>query len=288
MMKSWKETGKFFERAGTGKGRKRKSSKRQDRVLVRFSLVNRHFTSSDMWREWHQSSGVKLALSTVRTRWLRFGLRGCKTKRKSKVTKKQKIRIAWANKHLNWSLRVGQGRFQQLEHLNDTKLHWKKLNLTKTPWSTPFPVHIAYCKASHLCHDLGLFDITCHYERLHICDGMMNSSKYTDVLKSKLLPSARVCLGKKPGYIRMIMLLAVPKNKISEKMDAISWSLSNELASSVSWSKPHQQFVAQNKHGCCQRKTYSKRELIEKIIFAWYHNVTPKELRRIVHSMPRR
>ena len=48
MMKSWKETGKFFERAGTGRGRKRKSSKHQDRVLVRFSLVNRHFTSSDM------------------------------------------------------------------------------------------------------------------------------------------------------------------------------------------------------------------------------------------------
>ena len=47
--KRWKETRKFSKRAG--RGRKRKSIKRQDRSLVRFSLANRRLTSSEFCRE---------------------------------------------------------------------------------------------------------------------------------------------------------------------------------------------------------------------------------------------
>ena len=69
----WKETGKFEERPG--RGRKMKSTIRQDRALVRLSLFNRRQSSSDLCQEWHQSTGVKVSTSTIRKRLLRSGLR---------------------------------------------------------------------------------------------------------------------------------------------------------------------------------------------------------------------
>ena len=101
-IKRWKETGKFEERPG--RGRKMKSTIRQDRALIRLSLSNRHLTSSDLCQEWRQSTGVEVSTSTIRKRLLRSGLRGCKAKKKPKVSEKQKkARIAWAKEHLNWT-----------------------------------------------------------------------------------------------------------------------------------------------------------------------------------------
>ena len=62
-IKQSKETEKFSERAG--RGRKRKSTKRQDRSLVRLSLATCRLTSPELCREWHQSPGIKIAPSTI-------------------------------------------------------------------------------------------------------------------------------------------------------------------------------------------------------------------------------
>ena len=56
-IKRWKETGKFEERPG--RGRKMKSTVRQNRALVKLSLSNRRLTSSDLCQEWCQSTGVE-------------------------------------------------------------------------------------------------------------------------------------------------------------------------------------------------------------------------------------
>ena len=82
-----------------------KSIIRQDRALVRLSLPNRRLSSSDLSKEWRQSTGVEVSTSTIRTRSLQSGLRGCKAKKKPKVSENQrKARIAWAKEHLNWKI----------------------------------------------------------------------------------------------------------------------------------------------------------------------------------------
>ena len=81
---------------------KTKSTIRQDRALVRLSLSNRRLTSSDLCQEWRQSTGVEVSTSTIRKRLLQSGLRGCKAKKKPKVSEKQReARIAWEKEHLN-------------------------------------------------------------------------------------------------------------------------------------------------------------------------------------------
>lgn len=54
-------------------GRTRKSTNREDRVLIRTSLANRKLTSSELLREWQDKCGVKVAPSTVRKRCLEAG-----------------------------------------------------------------------------------------------------------------------------------------------------------------------------------------------------------------------
>ena len=87
-IKRWRETVKFEKRPG--RGRKMKSTIRQDRALARLYLFNRRQTSSDLCQEWRQSTGVEVSTSTIRKRLLRSGLRGCKAKKKNKSIEKAK------------------------------------------------------------------------------------------------------------------------------------------------------------------------------------------------------
>ena len=47
-----------------------KSTIRQDRAQVRLCLSSRHLTSSDLYQEWHQSTGVEVSTSAIRKRLL--------------------------------------------------------------------------------------------------------------------------------------------------------------------------------------------------------------------------
>ena len=74
VLKRWIETGDA--KCQPRSGRKRKSTKRSDRTLVRISLGNRRLNSKELARELKESSGVELSAPTVRRRLLENGLRG--------------------------------------------------------------------------------------------------------------------------------------------------------------------------------------------------------------------
>ena len=79
VLKRWIETGDA--KCQPRSGRKRKSTKRSDRTLVRISLGNRRLNSKELARELKESSGVELSAPTVRRRSLENGLRGCKARK---------------------------------------------------------------------------------------------------------------------------------------------------------------------------------------------------------------
>ena len=62
----WKSTGTKDDRKC--RGRKRKCSTRDDRSLVRFSLSDRKKTTTDLRREWRDSTGVEASSSLVKIR----------------------------------------------------------------------------------------------------------------------------------------------------------------------------------------------------------------------------
>ena len=86
-------------------GRTRKSTKRDDRVLTRLCLTDRHLNSTQLAREWKESTGVIVSTSTVRKRLLENNLKACKPRKKPLLTAQQrKRRLAWARQHKDWSV----------------------------------------------------------------------------------------------------------------------------------------------------------------------------------------
>ena len=81
------------------------NQQRSDRTLVRISLGNRRLNSKELVRELKKSSGVELSAPTVRRRLLENGLRGCKARKKTLLTEKQrKRRLDWALSHVKWPI----------------------------------------------------------------------------------------------------------------------------------------------------------------------------------------
>ena len=88
VLKRWKATGE--SKCQPRSGRKRKSTERTDRTLVRLSLANRKLTSKELARELKESSSVELSTPTVRRRLLESGLGGCKARKKTAFDRKTK------------------------------------------------------------------------------------------------------------------------------------------------------------------------------------------------------
>ena len=84
-----------------GSGCPHLSSARENRELVRISLRDRRLTSTQLKREWSETSQVSSSSRTVRRRLDDAGLYG----RVSRKTDRHKlIRLNWAKEHKNWSV----------------------------------------------------------------------------------------------------------------------------------------------------------------------------------------
>ena len=169
-----------------------KSTIRQDRALVRLSLSNRRLISSDLCQEWRQSIGVEVSTSTIRKRLLRSGLRRCKAKEKLKVSVKQrKARIAWAKEHLNWTSEDWDKVIFSDESTFTIQNHAGNNFVRRRPHEALSP----QCISPTIKHPTSLMIWGCMASngigRLHICEGMINATKYAAVLETELLASAR-------------------------------------------------------------------------------------------------
>lgn len=185
---------KYRETRGTKdrhrSGRPRKSTKRDDRVLIRISLGNRKLTSPDLLREWKDKCLVNVCTSTVRRRCLEYGLRGCKARKKPLLTAEQrKRRIEWASKYSKW-----------------IKTDWEKVLFSDestfcilgdqgNAYVRRFP-HEEYkpeCLSMSVKYPTKVMVWGCMAAsgvgRLHVVDGMVNAAKYIGILEQRILPS---------------------------------------------------------------------------------------------------
>ena len=121
--------------------------------------------------------------------------------------------------------------------------------------------------------------------KLHICEGMMNATKYAAVLETKLLASSRSLF---PYEYWMFQDDNAPYHRAklvkrwmqSHRVAQMNWPAQSPDLNSIEnlWHRINV-IIAKNKPS-------NKRELIENIIQAWNHTVTPEELRNLVQSMP--
>ena len=160
--------------------------------MVRLSLSSRRLTSSDLCQEWRQSAGVEVSTSTIRKRLLQSGLRGCKAKKIPKVSLKQrKDRIAWAKEHLNWTSEDWDKVIFSDESTFTIQNHAGNNFVRRRPHEAFIPQCISPTIKHPTCGMIFGCMTSNGIGRLHICEGMMNATKYAGVLETKLLASAQ-------------------------------------------------------------------------------------------------
>jgi len=79
-IKRFEETGLHLNKKRLG--RKRLTTKREDRKLIRESLKNRKKTSSELAAAFAEETGRSISARTARRRHVEGGLKGCKARKK--------------------------------------------------------------------------------------------------------------------------------------------------------------------------------------------------------------
>ena len=86
-------------------GRPKKTTVRQDRRLVRASLADRRLTSSELPAKLGRDHNVSVSASTVMSRLLKTGLRGCVAAKKPLLRPANvKAPLEFARTHRNWTV----------------------------------------------------------------------------------------------------------------------------------------------------------------------------------------
>lgn len=100
-IKRFTETGSHVNRTKTG--RKRATTRRQDRKLVRESLRNRKKTSSELAAALSEEVRQPISARTARRRLAEAGLKGCKARKKPWLSDNKKNRLEWALRHQHFT-----------------------------------------------------------------------------------------------------------------------------------------------------------------------------------------
>ena len=86
-------------------GRYRKTTRRDDRLLLRLCRRNRWNNSTQLRQEWVRATGRPVTTSTVRKRLVRAGYRARRPARCPALTERHRLhRRQWAQRHRNWAL----------------------------------------------------------------------------------------------------------------------------------------------------------------------------------------
>lgn len=283
----WKETGNTTESAG--RGRKRASSQRDDRVLVRLSLADRSLNSTELAREWKESAGVTLSSSTVRKRLIANGLRACKARKKPLLTEIQrKRRLEWARQHRSWTVEQWQRVLFSDESTFTINCHTGNSYVRRRPGEEYKPC----CLKPTLKHPTSVMIWGCMsgdgVGRLTVVDGMMNGRKYTEVLERVMLPSKRD-RGWQDGTWSF-----QDDNAPCHRSRLVKDWMADHQVNNLPWPaqspdlNPIENLWNLVGREVARDKPKTKRELIEKLIHAWYHVIKPETVAELVKSMPRR
>eukprot|EP00795_Rhopilema_esculentum_P006592 gene6592-12133_t len=104
IIKKHKETGSVEDRKG--RGRKRITTSREDRLIVKQSLKDRRKTSRILANELKDAHDIKVSSRTVRRRLVDSGLKYCRAKKKPLLSEKARAkRLDWGRQHrdYDWS-----------------------------------------------------------------------------------------------------------------------------------------------------------------------------------------
>jgi transposase len=174
-------------------GRPKKTTVREDRMLVRMSMKNRRMTSSDIRKQ----SAVDISTSTVRRRLLKAGLQGCVAAKKPLLTvAHKKARLDFARRHKDWGVEEWKRVLWSDESSFQMFCGAKRAYVRRKAGEKFIP----QCIVPTVKHGGGSIMVWgcmswAGVGQLYRCEDTMNQHQYVRVLENCMLPSANLLFG---------------------------------------------------------------------------------------------
>ena len=287
--KKFGETGTLKDRKRSG--RRRISSEREDRTLVRLATADRHKNAKCLSRKW----SVRASKCTILRRLKKAGIMARKPRRKPllNVAQRQK-RLQWAKEHVHWSIDKWRTVIWSDETKinlfgNDAKAHhvWRRNGEAYSP----------SCMLPTVKHSVSIMVWGCMCAsgvgRMCILNGTVNGAKYlNEVLEKRLIPSIRDLSPSLPDGTRSFIFQQDNAPCHTSKL-CTKWFIVHSIKV-LDWPgnspdlNPIEHLWRRLKTLVEDKKPSNKTELIEATIESWHHVIRPEELQSLVFSMPRR
>ena len=282
IVKKYAETGYVKDRQG--KGRKRRTSSREDRKIIQASLKDRRKSSIEISREIKEEIGLEVSSRTIRRRLLDSGLKSCRAKKKPLLSEKaRQKRLQWALEHRNftWDNVVfsDESRFCLVSD--------RPVIVRRRPGEEYLPE----CLNTTMKHGGGGIMVWgCFAKngvgRLHKVDGNINAEHYLKIMKYCAVPSMKHLFGNQPAIFQQDNAPCHTAKAVKEWTDAnniqvLSWPGNSPDLNPIEniWDHLARQIA--------KEKFQNGKELLEKLKVTWQEIPLPY-LEKLVDSMPQR
>ena len=282
IVKKYAETGDVQDRLG--RGRKKKTSSREDRKIIQSSIKDRRKSSSEIPREMKEEIGLELSSRTIRRRLLDAGLKSCRAKKKPLLSEKaRQKRLQWALEHrsFNWANVVfsDESRFCLVSD--------RPVIVRRRPGEEYLP----QCLNTTMKHGGGGIMVwgciaRAGIGRLHKIDGNVTAQHYLKILKYCAVPSLQHLFGDQPAIFQQdnapCHTAKVVKESIeANNIDILSWPGNSPDLNAIEhiWDHLARQVA--------KEKFSNGQELLDKLKVEW-EKIPLCFLEKLIDSMPQR
>ena len=268
-------------------GRKRKTTARDDQMIIRNSVKNPRKTSVDLKRDL-SDAGVNVDSSTIRRRLIERGRLARRPKKKQLLTPiMKKKRLQWAKKHKKWGLQ----KWRQVIFSDESHFEVQGYRSQYVRRSKGEPLQDGHIEQAPKHPPKKMFWGCFTFKgtgRLIPVEGMMNSIKYKEILTKYLLPTVQVAFPEGGGIFQQDLAPCHTSKMIQKffkesKLNVLEWPGNSPDLNPIEnlWAIIKKRL---QKYDCT-----TKSKLIEGIIQIWYHDEELQNLcSKLVDSMPTR
>lgn len=285
ILKKYAKTGAVVNLGG--RGRKRKTSHRTDRLMKKLALQNRKVSAAKIAAEVKAVTRTDVCPQTVRNRLHETGLHGRVPRKKPLISKRNKVkRLNFAKEHINKSPEF----WRSILWSDESKFNLFGCDGRGTVWRSKGEAMRTECLRPTVKHGGGNVMVwgcmaSNGLGRLHFIDGIMNSDAYMEILKNQMLPSARNLLGRR----YLFQHDNDPKHKSKKvteflhqkKVKVLEWPAQSPDLNPIEhlWEEMERRRNSEN-----LRNRQELKNVLQKI----WDEIEPGVCQKLVESMPRR